>query len=562
MKLSQMPYARPNLDHLLGELEQIAQKISKAPSGPAALDLFEEYNQLRDHFDSMATLASIRHTCDTRDDFYDKENDFYDQAAPLLTERCNQVSRAMLQSSHRPFLEEKLGSLLFQKLELASGASCEAVVELMQRENALESAYQKLYASAQIEFAGKKNTVSQMGYYKRSTDRALRRSATQAEGAWFDAHRAELDEIYEEMVQNRTEQAQIMGYKSYTPLSYLRMGRCGYGPKQVKACRDAVQRDLVPIVCQVKKLQAKRIGQEKLAYYDDSFRFLEGNPAPIGTPQQILDAGRRMYQSLSPETAEYIDFMLEGELFDLLSREGKAPGGYCTCIVDQKAPFIFSNFNATADDVDVLTHEAGHGFQMYLAARQNLPAELREPGMESCEIHSMSMEFLTSDYHYLFFGPNTARYQLAHAEDALCFLPYGCMVDQFQQTVYDNPTLTSEERNRAWATLEKTYRPWIDFEDLPFYGRGAGWQRQLHIYECPFYYIDYVLAQLVALQFFAAFLQDKKDAWKRYLALTRLAGTRTYPDLVHAAGFLTPFEGKSVWKVGQEVADWIEKNQI
>ena len=272
-----------------------------------------------------------------------------------------------------------------------------------------------------------------------------------------------------------------------------------------------------------------------------------------------MAAGKKMYHELSPETSAFIDEMFENELFDVLAKPGKAPGGYCTSLPDYKLPFIFSNFNGTAGDVDVLTHEAGHAFADYVAQRKDIPAILREPGMESCEIHSMSMEFLTADFHHLFFGDETARYELAHAEDALYFLPYGTMVDEFQHIVYENPGLTPDQRNAEWARLEKEYRPWLDFEGLPFYGRGAGWQRQLHIYEYAFYYIDYCLAQTVALQFFTAWLADKADAWKRYLALVNRAGTETYPGLVAAAGFASPFAAGTMKAVAETVGEWVAR---
>lgn len=561
MKLSEMTYTRPNLAEMLEGLKQLCARLEAADE-KEAFAVLEAYEALSDRWTTEATLASIRHTCDTRDTFYDAENDFFDESSPLVADAANTLNRLLLKSAHRPALEAKFGKLLFQKLEISANSSCEAIIPLMQQENALTSRYEKLYASAQIPFDGKLLTVPQMAPYKESPDRAVRRAAMIAEGEWFDAHRAEFDEIYTEMVKNRTEQAKQMGYDNYIPLGYLRMSRIGYGQKEVAAYREAVANELVPVVAELKELQRTRIGTDKLCYYDDGFRFAEGNAAPHGTPEEILAAGKKMYHELSPETAEFIDFMFEGDLFDVLSREGKAPGGYCTYIPDYRAPFIFSNFNATADDVDVLTHEAGHAFAAYLAAGQKLPSALREPGLESCEIHSMSMEFLTSDFHHLFFAEDTARYQLAHAEAAISFLPYGCMVDEFQHLVYAAPDASAEERNAFWAGLEKKYRPWIDFESLPFYGRGAGWQRQLHIYELPFYYIDYCLAQTVALQFFAAFLKDKEDAWQRYLALTKLAGTRTYTELVKSAGFTTPFEPGAVKEVAVTVANWIKANQL
>ena len=245
----------------------------------------------------------------------------------------------------------------------------------------------------------------------------------------------------------------------------------------------------------------------------------------------------------------------------MLSKPGKAQGGYCTSLPEYKLPFIFSNFNGTADDVDVLTHEAGHAFADWIAARKDIPELLRNPGMESCEIHSMSMEFLTSDYYHLFYGEDTAKAMIAHAADSVYFLPYGSMVDEFQHIVYSNPDMTPAERNAAWAKLETEYRPWIDFGDLPFYGRGAGWQRQLHIYLYPFYYIDYCLAQVVALRFFAAWLEDKDDAWQRYLALVNKAGTLAYPQLVEAAGFGNPFADGFIAAAAEPVSAWVEKEE-
>ncbi|MBE7005061.1 MAG: M3 family oligoendopeptidase, partial [Ruminococcaceae bacterium] len=283
---------------------------------------------------------------------------------------------------------------------------------------------------------------------------------------------------------------------------------------------------------------------------------------PQGTADDILAAGREMYHALSPETSEFIDHMYENELLDVLSKEGKAPGGYCTSIYDYRSPFIFSNFNGTAGDVDVLTHEAGHAFEAFRAMKKGYIHQQIWPTMEACEIHSMSMEFLTAPYHHLFFGDMTRKYERAHCEESLTFIPYGCMVDEFQYVMYTQPGLTPEQRNGVWLELEKKYRPWIDFGDLPFYGRGAGWQRQTHIYGSPLYYIDYCMAQTVAFQFWMASLTDREDAWKRYLALTDRGGTATFEDLVHGAGLKVPYDPGCMKEVGEAVGKWLEQNQI
>ena len=557
MKFNDMPYTRPDLAEAAAQLAALAQKAQNAPDGGALLAVYTEYQTLSDAVSTAGTVASIRHTVDTTDEFYDGENDYFDENGPVVSDKVLGLYRAILASPHKGALAGQYGDILLEKLEIAVKSSDERLVELQQQENALGTRYEKLYASARIPFLGKELTVAQLAPYKQNIDRATRKSAFEAEGGFFDANREELDDIYDLLVKNRTKQAAILGYGSFTPLGDIRMERHGYTRADIRACRDAVAKDIVPVAHQLKKRQAQRIGVADFKFYDDPLSFADGNPTPKGTPEEILAAGQAMYRGLSTETAEFIDFMMDGGLFDVLAKPGKAPGGYCTYIAQYKSPFIFSNFNGTAGDVDVLTHEAGHAFAAYQAAKQNLTGELRSPGLESCEIHSMSMEFLTGEYHHLFFGDDTKKYEISHAEDTLFFLPYGCQVDEFQERVYDNPGLTPSQRNELWAELERKYRPWNDFAGLPFYGRGAGWQRQLHIYGSPFYYIDYVLAQAIALEFFLANNRDKADAWQRYLALVNKAGTETYTGLVHAAGLQTPFEPGAMARVGKETYDWL-----
>ena len=557
MKFSDMPYVHPDISKTVQKLEALTQQAAGSASGEELLSVFGEYSGIIDEAHTAHTLCMIRHTIDTRDAFYDKENDYFDAQAPLVEDRVLGLYRALLASPHSAALAEKHGDILPQKLEIAVKSSDERLIQLQQEENALGTRYEKLYASARIPFLGKELTVAQLAPYKQNPSRDTRKAAFEAEGVFFDSNREELDEIYDKLVQNRTKQAKELGFESFTPLGDIRMERLGYTRRDIGACRKAVQQGMVPFARKLKERQAVRIGVPSLCYYDDPLAFADGNPTPGGTPEEILEAGRKMYRALSPETAEFIDGMMESECFDVLAKPGKAPGGYCTYLPGFQTPFIFSNFNGTAGDVDVLTHEAGHAFAAYLAAKQSLPGELRSPGLESCEIHSMSMEFLTADFHELFFGPDTAKYAVSHAEDTLFFMPYGCQVDEFQECVYNEPHLSPAQRNELWLELEARYRPWNNFEQLPFYARGAGWQRQIHIYGSPFYYIDYVLAQAVALQFFLAHNRDPKDAWTRYLALARKAGTESYTGLVHAAGLQTPFEEGAMLAAGEEVYRWV-----
>ena len=563
MKFNEMTYTRPDIGALLARCKELAAKAAAAPDGDALVRLYYEQSEAFAEYNTAANLANIHYTCDTRDEYWKAEQDFFDANGPAVTNASVEISRAFLANPHVDVLTAKFGTTCVAGMKNAVLGMDDRTVELQQQFNALVSRYQQIYGGALVELDGKQLTIPQLGPYKEDLDPVVRRAAYEAEAGYFDAHRAELDELYGEIVKNLNAQARVMGYHDYSELSYVRMNRIGYGPEEIRKFRDQVANDVVPQLQKVMALRAKRTGIARPTFTDLPIMFKDGNPKPIPGYKARMDAARTMYHELSPETAEFIDFMQDNELFDVESRPGKMSGGYMTSLPSYKAPFIFANWNNTSGDVDVLTHECGHAFEGYVAERDPaIPADLECPGMESAEIHSMAMEFLTAPWHHLLFGRDTDKYALLHAEDSFVFLAYGCEVDEFQHIMYQNPNLTPDERNAEWLKLEKKYRPWIDFDNLPFYGRGAGWQRQLHIYECPFYYIDYCLSTMAALQFFLLSLTDHKDAWERYLRLVRRAGTASYTELLETAGLKVPFEEGSIKGIAQQMTDWLEKHQV
>ena len=563
MKFNEMPYTRPDIDALLARCKELAARAAAAPDGDALVALYYEQSEAFAEYNTASQLANIHYTCDTRDAYWKAEQDFFDANGPAVTNASVEISRAFLANPHVDALTAKFGTTCVAGMKNAVLSMDDRTVELQQQFNALVSKYQQIYGGALVELDGKQLTIPQLGPYKEDLDPAVRRAAYEAEAGYFDAHRAELDELYGEIVKNLNAQAKVLGYKDYSELSYVRMNRIGYGPEEIKKFRDQVANDVVPLLQKVMAMRAKRTGIAHPTFTDLPIMFKDGNPKPIPGYEARMSAARTMYHELSPETAEFIDFMQDNELFDVESRPGKMSGGYMTSLPSYKAPFIFANWNDTSGDVDVLTHECGHAFEGYVAERDPaIPADLECPGMESAEIHSMAMEFLTAPWHHLLFGKDTDKYALLHAEDSFVFLAYGCEVDEFQHIMYQNPDLTPDERNAEWLKLEKKYRPWIDFDNLPFYGRGAGWQRQLHIYECPFYYIDYCLSTMAALQFFLLSLTDHKDAWERYLRLVRRAGTASYTELLETAGLKVPFEEGSIKGIAQQMTDWLETHQV
>ena len=545
MTFSEIKYERVDLQAREERAKELIRRLKDAQS-------FEEFEQvvLEDHemdgmnLQSMRTVAQIRHDIDTRDEFYDTEVKFYNRELPKSRYLAKEWTKALLESPFRSQLEEKYGNVPLLNAEISNRTFKPELVEDLQREGDLVNQYTKLIASAQIPFEGEERNLAQMAPFKLSTDDKLRRAAWMAEGQWFHDNGKELDRIYDELVQLRDSMGRKLGHDGYTRLGYDRMQRNCYTEKDVEQFRIAVQNYVVPLCKRIYVEQAKRMGFEfPLSFADKDLAFRTGNPKPAGSPADILTAASKFYTELSPETKEFWELMMEREMMDVESRPGKAMGGYCTGIYAAKMPFIFANFNGTAHDAKVITHEAGHAFALYM----NLDRVMgMMPSMEACEVHSMSMEFFADRWAELFFGADAKKSCYSHLAECLYLIAYGTMVDHFQHVIYEYPEFAPAERHQVWMELLGVYMPWVRPDDIPFYGEGHGWQRQSHIYKMPFYYIDYCLAQAVSLQIWAMIQEDVNAAWKTYLSYTKLGGSMVFTDLLKASGLRSPFDPESL----------------
>ena len=559
MKFSEMPYERPDLEAVKSRLSEFTARLKAAAGYDEARAVFLEKEEADRHVETQSTLAQIRNSIDTRDEFYDGEMNFWNAAIPELEEYEQAWKLAMLESPFRPDFEREYGGLMFLNTEIALKTFSPDIVPQLQKENDLTLEYQKLRASAQIPFEGKTYTLAQMGPFLTDPDDQRRLAAWKASGQWNKEHEPEMSRIYDELTHLRDEMGRKLGYEGYTTLGYYRMGRNCYTREDVEKFRAAVVKYLVPLADRVYRAQAERLGVPyPLSYADAALMFRSGNPKPQGTADDILAQGKKFYDELSPETSEFFQTMLEGELMDVLATEGKAGGGYCTSIPEYKVPFIFANFNGTQGDVEVVTHEAGHAFACWMN-RDRVPSSYTWPGMEACEVHSMSMEFMAWPWAEGFFGPDTKKFLYSHLAGALTFIPYGTLVDHFQHEVYARPDMTPAQRHEVWKELMGVYLPWTRLDgEIPFFSDGQRWQSQGHIFEAPFYYIDYCLAQTVALEFWALLQKDKKLAWEKYMAYTRQGGSRTFTELLKNAELDSPFEESCLRGVCQTASDWLD----
>lgn len=549
MKFENYPYERPDLEERKAAIVALVNQFENAASAAEQYQYILDMNKLRGDMNSMYSLASVRHSINTKDEFYEKEKHFFDTTMPELGEAINSYYKALVDSKFRTELEAKVGVHLFNMAELTLKSFDPVIVEDLKALNQLDTEYKKLKAQATIEFEGKTYNLSSIQPLEQSKDRTTRQKASQAKWDFYAGIADQMEEIYDKMVKLRHQMALKLGYENYVDLGYARMMRSDYNSDMVANFRKQVKEQIVPIASKLLQRQAKRLGLEKLMHYDEGFSFPTGNPLPKGDAAQLTAQASKMYAELSDETNEFFEFMTQRELMDLDGKDGKQTGGYCTFLSKFDSPFIFSNFNGTSHDITVLTHEAGHAFQCYSTSREGHLYDYLWPTFEACEIHSMSMEFFTWPWMELFFKEDTEKFKFSHLAGSILFLPYGCAIDEFQHVVYENPTMTIAERNAAWKAIEEKYLPHRDYGDNEYLNGGRFWQRQSHLFGMPFYYIDYVLAQTCAFQFWKRSLEDKDNAWQDYMTLCKAGGTKSFLDLVDLANLDSPFEDGCLEKV-------------
>lgn len=558
LKFSEYKYEELNVEEISLQLNQLVEEFKNAKSGKKQVEALAKFNELNVRVNTAMSIASVRFSQNVNDKYYAQQQDFWDENAPRLQISYNNLSKAIVESQYQKDLIKAYGKRVVGSAEVAVKAFSPEIVEDLVEDNKLSSRYSKLCASAKIKFKGKTYNLSSIGKFMSDADRRTRSAASKAYFGWFEKHLDELDEIYDQMVKVRDRMAKKLGFKNFVELAYLRMERTDYTPEDVKGYRDQVYKYLVPVTKQLFKRQAKRLGIKGMKYYDYNLQFLSGNATPKGNKDELVAKASKMYKEMSPQTDEFFTFMCESELLDLEARPGKQGGGYCTTFPAYKAPFIFSNFNGTSGDVDVLTHEAGHAFMAYCCRDVNY-IDNWWPTMEACEIHSMSMEFFAYPWMEHFFKEETTKYIYSHLTGALTFIPYGVAVDEFQAFVYENPEVTPAERRAEWRRIEQKYLPHIKYGDNKFLNEGGRWMRQSHIFGSPFYYIDYTIAQVCAFQFFNAMQVDRKDAWERYYSLCKLGGTKTFLDLLKDKNvkLVSPFKQGCIKKVVKPLKEFL-----
>jgi M3 family oligoendopeptidase len=545
--------AAPDMDTVAQRYRALDAALQSG--SPASwLPTFRDWDVMRRELSTWANLTNLRFTQDTRDGAARTARDVVDELEPELTNLETGMKKTFINSGERARLEAELGTHAFRLWETDLTTFDPVIESDLIVESKLAADYTQLLAGIEIEFRGEKLNLPGVGKYASDPDRDVRHRAAAARWGALGERGAELDRIYDDLVHVRDGMARKLGFESFIELGYARMRRIDYDRGAVERYRDAVVRDVVPLANAIAQRAAKRHGIAQLAVWDEQLLAAAPAPKPLGDAKWIMERTIESFGDLDPRLGAFAELMDRNQLTDLVARAGKAGGGYCTKLATYGVPFVFSNFNGTKGDITVLMHELGHAFQGY-SSRDKAVIDYMSPTLESAEVHSMSLEYLTWPYMERFFGDGAQTYRESHLAEAILFLPYGVAVDHFQHLVYASPNATPEERHAMWRSMEQRYLPWRTYGDLERPAHGAFWQSQLHIYRVPFYYIDYTLALCCALQMWASSYDDPAGTLERYVRLCGRGGEDAFRNLITSAGLTSPFEPGALARVVARAKD-------
>jgi len=558
IKFLEFPYERLDFENISIRMTTHTEKIKGAKTvGEAYLQIIET-DHLEKVFVSYATLSEAGNTNNSYDEFYLGEEKFFNEAKPKFELLIQNRNKAILESCFRSELKKLIGDEFFDSADMQKRTVSEDVLELMNAENELSQEYSTIMSRLTIDVDGETLTMPQISKLGQSADRKVRQKyAVLGEKAMLKVA-GDLDRIFDELMKIRTEIAYKTGFDSYTDYCLCKHGRTSYGREELKAFVTNVEKYIVPVVSEMIDAQSKRLGHE-VKNYDESTLF-PGRKVKI--EKELLPAFKKIFGKLSPETKVFFDELCEREFYDLELREGKTMGAYSNYMPLCNMPYIFETYNATEGAVETFAHECGHGLNSYMHRGEPVTG-VSAQSADICETHSMSMEFFVwQDIDEIIPKKDIAAYKYRQLKDSLAFIPYGTAVDLFQTTVYDNPEMTPDERLKLWKDLEKKFVPWRKYEEGLFYDQGRAWQRQIHVMKWPFYYIDYVLAQVCALQFWALDTENHTKAWNAYMSLIKDSGRYSFTEIIKRAGLSTPFEDKVLAKIVDTTLSFIEKLEI
>jgi len=522
-------------------------RIASAEAAPDAAEwvaLVADWNAVKGYAEGEDSRRSYVFMQDMRsEEAEESDRVMREEIRPVCENGDAAMGAALLASQHKAAVGQHFGGQLLAVLAVKEEPLAPINSALRVKDGDLASKYDKLVATGEVDVLGETLTLARARGKISSEDAATRRAAFEAYYGWFLENRAAIAGIFDEEVKVRDEMGRNLGHANFVPLGYKGMERTDYGPEEVARFHAAVREFASPIFKQQAEAQAKALGTETLKPWDKSF--FPGRSLPSGVTEPVgeqLDKVGRVFQKLSPRLAAHFERMRSEGLIDLENRKGKGAGAFCTSFPDEGRVAIFCNSTGDEDDIGTLTHEMGHAFQSWES--QAIEAvDLRWPTSDGAEVHSMGMEFLSLPLLGEFFDEaQLANFTKSRWKGAVDIVCYVCVVDAFQQWVYENPSASEDDRDAEWVRLQDLYMPGIDWSGDAAKYRGTRWYAQLHIFRYPFYYIDYAIAETGAMQLALLDAEDHEKCLETYLELCKLGGTKSVTQLFSGAGLRSPFD--------------------
>lgn len=536
--------------HKLVERIKAAEDSDKPDSW---IKLFADWDALSSYIGSEAARVYYKYSQDMSNQKLEaRDRYFSEKISPVISEPNYTLSKAFLASRHRDAVAKRYGAQLIPMYETAIVPMDPVNTQLGIKLSLLDNDYRKLTAKASVKVRGETMNLYKARSLLFSSDESLRKEAYEASGDWFLANHKKLAAIFDKMIGFREQMAKNVSLKNYVDFAYRSRGRQGYGRKDVEEFRRLVLKHLVPLNEAVMKKQAASLGDKVLKPWNVFYRPLLTVPSGTVPIETQVTKAQAVFEKVSPKLAKHFRYMSTNGLVDLETRPNKQGGAYCIDFSDEGKAAILCNSTGDPDDVRTLTHEMGHAFQKWESNVIEL-ADLQWGTAELAEVYSMGMEFLSLPFMEIFFDKDNARKFAADKWlDSLYTICYVCVVDEFQHWVYDNPDATPAQRDTTWTNIYVKYLPAIDFDGVEKY-KNVRWYGQGHIFSSPFYYIDYALAELCAMQLGLLSEQDYRKTIRTYLKMCKLGGTKSFLEAVDFAGLRSPFSEKLISDIASHI---------
>ena len=503
-----------------------------------------------------ACWRQIKMTCDTENKSLEEAFVFFvTQIQPKIQPYADKLNRKLVNCPFTAELDQKKYFTYLRSIKKSIDLFREINIPILSELSVLGQQFGVISGKMTVEVEGKEYTLQQAAKFLESHDRQLRESVYRKINERRLADRDALNTLYSQLVEKRQEVALNAGFDNYRDYKFADLGRFDYSKEDCFQFHDSVKKYILPLADKIYEAKKKKLGVDSLRPWD-----LEAAPEgtaplrPFKTSEELLEKSIACFEKIRPFFAACLRKMNEMQRFDLESRKGKAPGGYNCPLAETGAPFIFMNAAGQMSDVTTMVHEGGHAVHSFLAHPLEL-SSFKEYPMEIAEVASMAMELFSMDYWDVYFDSKDElkRAKEHQLERVITIFPWIATVDKFQHWVYENPNHTPEQRSVRWTEiLDEFSSKVIDFGGLENY-RSISWQRQLHLFEVPFYYIEYGIAQLGAIGLWKQFKQNKEAALDNYSKALSLGGTATLPRLYEAAGLKFNFSGDNINQLMQFV---------